>query len=409
MLHRNGKEIEQLFRNGEEVVLLHRNGVIIYDKRQPQIVTKTFQDLIDEGYVTIERTWPNGDSYSQGWVGRAVGLTVSANCPYTLAQVTDFMDVFNSTKMVSFGGVVGEGTIPNAFLWPQSHWLTDDEVYALYNNVTLSHDIIGLQFKYLDWSNKSSVTIKYNSESGNWYFTDSGVFGPNMPETINVDVGARRFTSMHDVFGRHNIRTDNVNNPMSNTVTVNWITTTNNGVNDTIRSANGMFEGASKLTTFTGIGLSSCPDLANTFAGCSSLVTIPQTAASSGFSSVTTLNKTFANCTSLQSIVPIIYVTSVTNTTQTFAGDSSLTTFYLNGLNAKTNSNWDLSDTAISSSCIAYLVDNLTVWSDFDPTTDTYKNITFPVGASLSNAQLTTLNNNGWKVYQNGSELTPTV
>jgi hypothetical protein len=33
MLHRNGKEIEQIFRNGREIALLYKNGVIIYDKR----------------------------------------------------------------------------------------------------------------------------------------------------------------------------------------------------------------------------------------------------------------------------------------------------------------------------------------------------------------------------------------
>lgn len=116
MLHRNGKEIEQIFRNGREIALLYRNGKIIYDKRGKGPVTKTFQDLIDEGYVTVSRTSPNGDSYSAGWVGRAVGLTVAANCPYTLDQITDFDDIFNSVKMVSFNGVVGEGELPNAFL-----------------------------------------------------------------------------------------------------------------------------------------------------------------------------------------------------------------------------------------------------------------------------------------------------
>ena len=402
MLYRNGKEIEQIFRNGREIALLYKNGVIIYDKRGHGTVTKTFQDLIDEGYVDIARTWPNGNTYSQGWVGRAVGLTVHANCPYTIDQISDFAEVFNSTKMVSFEGVVGEGTIPNAFLWPQNHWLTDDEVYTLYNNVTLSHDVIGLQFKYLNWANKGTVTIKYNSESGNWYFTDSGVFGPNMPATINIDVGDRRFSSTAVMFGRHNKLGDSVTNPMSNTVTLNWITLKNNGVNDTVRTAAGMFEGATKLTTFTGISFSSCPDLSNTFNGCSALVTIPQTAASSGFNSITTMQQCFKNCVNLETIVPRINAQAIIDNTDAFYGDVKLETFSLYHINASTNTDWHLEDTIIDQNSADYIVTNVYENVDTSVSGFTYKNIYFPNTVTISQNQAIRLYTYGWNCYVNG-------
>lgn len=107
MLKRNDIEINEIFRNSDEIILLYKNSEIIYDKRQPISVTKTFQDLIDEGYVTVGNSQP---------AGKAVTLTVSKNCPYSISQISDFYDVFNSIKLVSSNGVVGEGELPNAFL-----------------------------------------------------------------------------------------------------------------------------------------------------------------------------------------------------------------------------------------------------------------------------------------------------
>jgi hypothetical protein len=107
MLHRNGKEVKQLLRNGKETVILYKNGVIIYNSSSLEPVQKVFQDLIDEGYVTIGNSQPSG---------RATTLTVSADCPYSISQISDFYDVFDSIKMVSSNGVVGDGELPNAFL-----------------------------------------------------------------------------------------------------------------------------------------------------------------------------------------------------------------------------------------------------------------------------------------------------
>ena len=408
MLHRNGKEIEQIFRNGREIALLYRNGKIIYDKRGKGPVTKTFQDLIDEGYVTVSRTSPNGDSYSAGWVGRAVGLTVAANCPYTLDQITDFDDVFNSVKMVSFDGVVGEGELPNAFLWPANHWLTDDEVYDLYNGVTLSHDVIGLQFKFLNWSNKDSVTIRYPQVGDDpsvvhgWYFTDSGIFGPNMPKTINFDVANRNFTSTHIMFGRHNTNYDNVYNGMQNTVTFNWITTVYGGSNNTTRDASGMFEDATKLENVSGINISSAQNVSDAFHGCSAITNIPQTIAPSGMNSIIDIHNMFDGCTKLKSIAPVMNLQNVTNNSCAFRGCSSLTTIYLKNINSSKNQDIDLSDTNLNQDSADYIVAN--VYENVDTSADgfVYKNIYFPAGVTITQPQASRLYQYGWNCYIDG-------
>lgn len=407
MLHRNGKEIEQIFRNGREIALLYRNGKIIYDKRGKGPVTKTFQDLIDEGYVTVSRTWPNGNSYSAGWVGRAVGLTVAANCPYTLDQITDFDDIFNSVKMVSFDGVVGEGELPNAFLWPANHWLTDDEVYDLYNGVTLSHDVIAEQFKDLNWSNKPSVTIKYSEISGSWYFTDGGIFGANMPETVNFDVSGRSFSSTHDMFGRHYRSSDNGTNPMSNTVTFNWITTTNGGSNNTIRTSAGIFEGCSKLQTITGISFNNTNDISDAFRGCSSLETIPASLATNGMTGLQSMNYAFINCTSLQSIIPVLNVSNVSWNTDTFKNDVSLSTMSLYKINASKNKDWHLEDTVLNQASADYIVTNVDESVDTSVSGFVYKNIYFPAGVTITQAQASRLYQYGWNCYVDGQLINP--
>ena len=115
MLKRNDIEINEIFRNSDEIILLYKNSEIIYDKRQPISVTKTFQDLIDEGYVTMVSNNGYYDSNIQL-------MRISAN-PYTKDQIVDFDEVFSSAneKRVSAQGVVGEGTKPNVFLHDQSN------------------------------------------------------------------------------------------------------------------------------------------------------------------------------------------------------------------------------------------------------------------------------------------------
>ena len=467
MIYRNGKEIDQIYRNGKEIALLYRNGAIIYDKRVQSTVelsyvtenqnvpflvdsergssatftitsqeptwanhtflgwsptehdyniiyndgdsitisdnttlyavwSVSFQGLIDEGFVTIEDTTPSG---------RGVALTVSPNCPYPKNKVTDFNDVFDSTSKVSLQGVVGEGTLANVFLWPTSHWLTDDEVYTLYNDVQLAQDVVGLQFRFLNWKNKQSVTIKYAPNSGGYYYTDSGVFGPNMPETINFNVGGRWFSSTHEMFGRHNRSGDTAWTPMSNTVTFNWVTTRDGGYNF-MNDASGMFELASKLQTITGLNFRNARNVQNTFDGCSSLVTIPASLASSGMNSLTTMGECFRNCTSLVEIVPVMNVENVTSNANVFKNDAALTSIKLYHINASKNKDWHLEDTNLDQTSIDYIITNVYESVDTSAEGFTYRNIYFPSGANVSYDQYARLYEYGWNVYL-GSEPYP--
>lgn len=391
MLYRNGKKIEQIFRNGREIALLYKNGVIIYGKRDDVgPVMKTFQDLIDEGYVTVGNSQP---------AGKAVTLTVSKNCPYSISQISDFYDVFNSIKLVSSNGVVGEGELPNAFLWPNEHWLTNAEVYELYNNTTLSHDPIGFQFRYLDWRDFDVVTIKYRDGSSQWEFTDRPIFGQYMPKTINFDINNRRISSMHWMFGR---MPDNLS--MGNTETLNFITGSGNSM-QVRRNINGAFEGASSLKVITGLRLDSTDTtdsgMSDTFSGCTSLETIPIDLAPNGFHQIE-FNNTFLSCSNLKEISPTIYASSITKNTNTFKNCSSLEVFYLNGINCIKNQNWDLNDTIINQDCANYIVTHLTEVSDFVER----KNIYFPNTITLTNEQLGRLYDYGWNVYINGTCLT---
>lgn len=386
MLHRNGKEVKQLLRNGKETVTLYKNGVIIYNSSSTEPVQKVFQDLIDEGYVTIGNSQPSG---------RATTLTVSADCPYSISQISDFYDVFDSIKMVSSNGVVGDGELPNAFLWPTNHWLTNAEVYTLYNGRTLSHDLIGLQFRYLDWTDFNSVTIKYRDGSSQWDYTDSPIFGGSMPKTINFDINNRRISSLHWMFGR---MPDN--SPMSNTETLNFITA-NSTPMQVRRNVNGAFEGAASLKTITGLQLDSIDlvsaEMKDTFSGCTSLQTIPIDLAPNGFHQ-TNFTNTFKNCFNLEEITPIIYANGINYNTDTFKNCYKLQVLYLNGINALTNEDIDLSTTIINTNSISYIVDHITT-VDTTVSGFEYKNIKLPSSANITSEQISTLYQNGWNCY----------
>lgn len=492
MLHRNGKEIEQIFRNGREIALLYKNGVIIYDKRghvEPttsytisyvngennQSITgnlpanetittntytipstgtlsweehtllgysetqypsyaniatsvyapgdeitvdhnmtlypvwsTTFQGLINEGYVTITTDKTYNDAACQP-------LKVASN-HYPKELVTDFNDVFFSTnnKMVSVNGVVGEGTYPNVFVFDSAdHWLSNDELYTLYNNNTLPHWPQAGQFKYVDWHNYNSINfifrgtgIPFNNAGGT---QDTFFRNGQAPQNITIDLGCSTVKNLNVAF-----RSNSANKVTPRTIT--FVGENNDPILVT-GTMQGSFEACGSLTTISGLNIAGASYIGpssqyynNTFQGCANLTTLPQSLAPTGTSNGTTnrpvaMSNMFKGCTSLQEIKFIINCANVGSNADTFLNCTSLTEVYLNGINAKKNQNWDLSSTDINSESIAYIVDNLTEWSDFDSSNDTYKDLLLPNNRVLTDAQILKLNENGWKVYSGGQEL----
>lgn len=496
MLHRNGKEIEQIFRNGREIALLYKNGVIIYDKRghaQPNytityvngetsqditgslptnetitgtsytiptsnlawtehgllgysetqypaysdiatsvyapgstitvdhnmtlypVWNTTFQGLINEGYVNLN-VYPETVT-----IGVANGMFVKAN-HYPKELVTDFMDVFNSVsgKQVSTTGVVGEGTIPNAFIFRynytesgyQEHWLTDDEWYDLYNNHELSYYPVSKHFCGLDWSNKQSITIKHRAGNGRYCYAQT-IFGPKCPKEITYDIGPAQWQYLFKTFGATYAK------DAPKMETVHFIANTSgDGKARPWRNQqciNAIFEGASKLKNFDGLVVTD--SAANLFCfafdGCNDIVTIPDSTGTPWVCK-TDFTQTFANCNSLVTIQPVLNVSDVTSSSKAFSGTPNLTNLQLYGINANKNVGtassgyiwnytWDFTNTKLSQASVNYIVANLTEITIDDPETFEYKTIGFPSTITLTEAQLTRLHNNGWNTYIGGT------
>ena len=392
-----------LYEPGDEITVDH--NMTLYP-----VWSTTFQGLIDEGYVTLITDYTYCDSDVQP-------MRVASN-HYPKELVTDFNDVFLSTnnKKVSSAGVVGDGTKYNLFLHDRSGlWLSSADWYSMYNNTTLPCWPQNNQFNYMDWRDYNTVTLVFRGS--NMPFNNAGgsqnCFFRNgyAPQNIVIDFGCSSIKNMNVAF----------KSTGQNKVTPKTITFIGQN-NEPIRvtgSMQGTFEDCGSLTTISGLDIGGASYISgssqyycNTFQSCASLVSLPQSLAPNGTSAGTSsrpvnMTNMFKGCSSLQEINFVLNAANVGGTTDTFLGCSALTTLYLDGINAQKNGDWDLSATAINSTSIAYLVTNLTEWSGFDPSTDTYKNIMFPANASISDAQINRLRANGWKPYENGTELYP--
>ena len=401
MLKRNDIEINKIFRNNDEIILLYKNEAIIYDKRQPISVTKTFQDLINEGYVTMVSNNGYYDSNVQL-------MRISANS-YTKEQIVDFDEVFSSAngKRVSAQGVVGEGTNPNVFLHDQSNlWLTGDEWWTLYNNTSLPYWPQNNQFKNLNWRDKDSVTFVFRgsgtpcSNAGGTQNTFA--FGVNSPKHITINFGTSTCANLNRAFRSSNGNIDNTR--------LESVTFVGNG-NEPVRvtaSMDATFEHCGKLTTITGLDISSAQRINHMFHSCHSMITIPATLSSTGETALNpNINKSteymFGDCPNLVNIELVINMTNITTNSNMFTGDTKLETVYLKGINSSKNQDIDLSMTKINNNCVQYIVDNIT---SVNTSVDgfTYKNIRFPSTANVTNDQAARLYLNGWNCYI-GSDL----
>ena len=374
-----------------------------------------FQTLIDEGYVQI-----NAVPETLAYGSHSMFLRPNG---YAKELVSDFDEVFASAsgKLVSTSGVVGEGTVPNAFAWNNTeHWLTDDEVYELYNNVQLAHGLCSYQFLALDWSDKGSATIKY-TQANNW---PAGIctFGPNAPRVLNIVFNNGRLGFMNMTYGNRNAGEGcgseiiNFSNSSGGEVRVQR---GNSGNNAGFTAA---FEGCSNLKEIHGLRFdvdgygNRVTYWSFVFDGCFSLEEIPISDFSANITPAN-LTQTFCRCQSLVRIEPDLIVSATTDTTATFCECSALTEVHLIGINAAVNVRggggdfaqdsaytWDLSYTKITQACADEMITNMV---PFDPNSVqdyVYKGINFPTTVSLSAAQKSLLRANGWIPYIDGVE-----
>lgn len=383
MLKRNNREIDNIYRNGQEILLLYKNGTIIYQKGI------TFQKLIDKGYVTF------GSSNSPT-------VTISANCPYSISDISDFEEVFNNRKIINTTtGVVGTGTDPVAFLWPTNHWLTDDELYTLYNNAVLKHYPVPSQFRYVNWKNKQSVTINYDCPYSKWLNADY-LFGLDCPSTVNINLTQGHFGSVSQMFKASNVSHVNFH-------TGSTVTGVPNGSINVINSANATFEFAENFESVSGLWLGNLENAREAHVGwlfenCSKLTVVPSSMGTTWTPNI--MQQTFNNCTSLTRIEPIIDATYVGNRGgagsqyKTFAGCNNLTYLRLKNINAvMQKGDWDLRETSIDAESVRYIIDNVYTNVDVTDESFTYKNIYFPVGTSIGTGDAATLHQYGWNTY----------
>ena len=359
----------------------------------------TFKGLYDEGFVTV--TEPE----ERNSVG-SMQLVVSNN-HYPKELVVDFNEVFMSQEGYKISTDASSrqtfygGTKPNALVWnTTSHWLTNDEIYNLYNGVTLPHWPHPYQFMGVNVSEKDTFELKFNGPS-NYSPGDKTSYAAFRSSGFNkliVDVGSAQWYSMAGVFGKY------VTGAQVKEVTMK----ANNNSYAKPTSLDAAFENCAIMTKLTGVSICGTRELGYAFDNCRKLYDIYAYEQNEETLSGINLNYTFRNCWNLRSIEPILNVSNTTENTGTFATTGRLESVYLKGINAQKNKDWDLSTTAINSNSIAYIIDNLTEWSTFDPNTDTYKNITFPTDTALTNPQIQKLNSNGWKVFAGTVELLPT-
>lgn len=368
----------------------------------------TFQGLINEGHVNMN-VYP--ETYNIG-VGNCMFVKPN-NYPKEL--VVDFQEVFDCdpNKLVSTGGTVGEGTLKNVFCFKDTsaHWLTDDEWYDIYNNTVLNHSVASWQFYGLDWSDKESVTIKYNG--GNWQ-VGTCTFGPNSPRVVNIHFVTGKFGYMFKTYGHTGngcgAEVINFSNAAGTKVSMSRPTGGNGGFN-------AAFEGCRNLKEVHNLDFTPVTNWLFCFDGCRAIEEYPAADFGTGWTMVGSIIQLFCNNWMLETIEPILYVSAVTQTNSSFHQCSALTEFYLHGINAATNINegggsfpqptaytWDLGYTKMSQACANYAITNLT---PCDPTAEGFvkKGINFPSTVTLSDAQITTLRQNGWIPYINGEEV----
>lgn len=372
------------------------------------VYSTTFQGLINEGYVNMN-VYP--ETYNIG-VGNCMFVKPNG---YPKELVVDFQEVFDcdANKLVSTGGTVGEGTSKNVFCFKDAsaHWLTDDEWYDIYNNTVLNHAVASWQFYGLDWSDKESVTIKYN---GNNWQAGTCTFGPNSPRVVNIHFVTGKFGYMFKTYGHTSTgcgaEVINFSNAAGTKVSMSRPTGGNGGFN-------AAFEGCRNLKEIHNLDFTPVTNWLFCFDGCRAIEEYPASDFGTEWTMVGSIIQLFCNNWMLETIEPIMKVSGVTQTDSSFFYCTALTEFYLYGINAATNINnggaaypqntaytWDFHDTKMSQASADYLITNLT---PFDPTSvQDYvpKGVNFPTTVSLTSAQKTSLRNNGWVPYINGVE-----
>ena len=378
----------------------------------------TFQGLINEGYVTVS----NGEGATDAG-NMLLRVSNSANV-YPKEMVVDFNEVFVSAegKKVSLDGIVGSGTAKNVFWFPTltdgdtwAYWLTPDEWYDIYNNTALNHFPQQYQFYGMKWDNKDSVTIIYSPIEGTnvWCF-GSSIYGPRFPETLNVDMGGSDFANIFKTFGHgSNGCSSKYINVTTSRYADNRIRPNRGGANLYVNAA---FEGCKKLEEFSGIYFTDCRNFGFLFDGCYSLPIVTSGQMGTEVQIAGSMQQMFCNCQELVTVETELNVSGVSATASAFYNCPKLENLKLKGINAAVNARpasldrlsyphntavtWELKDTKLSQSSVDYIINNLTICNT---TVEgfVYKVINFPDGITLTNAQLSTLYDNGWIAWIN--------
>ena len=366
-----------------------------------------FQGLIDEGFVTI-------GSDPNGLVGNPY-IFVSDN-HYPEELVTDFHEVFFNSSSEYYinrdSRSVGGGSAPNVFAFWQSgqdnhQWLSNHRWKELFESESLAYAPMSSQFRFIDWREEESVTIRH-SVGGN--IVSNLIFGRLSPRILNYDVDGAVFKYMNKTFG------DTYGGCSSEEI---HLTSSRDGGYVRINPGwanlgyNATFEGADNLKVLTGFDATGRDYLAYCFDGCRALETASaDLLGASGATMLGSTNwlQTFAHCYALTVVEPILVVTGSTETGRAFADCVNLESVRIYGLNAALNTasvgtggsynwdyTWDFTDTKLDQASFDYMVANA-VACDTSVQGFVYKTLGVPSNIVVTAAQQQDMYDKGWEI-----------
>lgn len=301
-------------------------------KESTPVQTKYMQDLIDEGYASVEVK------------GGVTYITIHTDCPYAQGDIKDFNDIISNKIQL-------DGAIANTLKWSEAlpaGW-SSVELAKAYSDSEAFSDLAPLEelFWGIDMGDVDEISLKFRGAS--WNVISNGLFSPRgnttrttSPKVVNITIDGTYSSILQTYF-----------TGMFGTSKLNFTY----GTID-CHDVAGMFEYSKDLEEIVTNGtwyLSSIRDITNMFHGCSALKEIPLGCSTLArdhsnntlrcrrdpFRGTSSYEQTFYGCSQLERILPTLDLfASTTDDTKnnTFKGCTKLHDVRIKNLN---NCDWD--------------------------------------------------------------------
>lgn len=350
----------------------------------------TTAELIARGYAHAIERKNTGQLIGRGWDVKYYQIQIHSDCPYPMANITDFDDVLtNRAKVV-------DGVTDNYYVWNQplpAGW-SPNVLMSHYNGVTLPYVPTGHYwsgdplydgaphwFDGVDMSGIKDLTIVVNAPVV-WNALAGGVLKSRtkassalVPEKFTFKFLSEYSSILQNFFSRLGA-TKHVVLDCSEAP----VRTGGSGENIYVRDISGFCEYNGDMETLEVRGkmlMADCGNVSNAFHNCGSLTEIPLFGGNDSDRTswmntwvMETLDQTFAGCESLTSIKPALDVKKITAINATgnagaFGGCGRLSDIRLKNVNAT----WDFTNSKtyipkMDVASINYLLDNVVAVAD---------------------------------------------